>query len=544
MRYACLFAICLLPLSAQQFPDGSALLKQSAEALNGYRTYQYTQTMTNSSMGGFAPETLVQGTNSGKMRQEMKVGSMPGILIVNDGQYMWMYMGMTKSYTKLPVGGDQESALEAFGGASFPDLSNFKSTDKVIRSETLDVDGQPHDCWVVESRMSDLPASDVPAFSMKNSILTHWIDKTTSIELKTATSGRITVAASKEPVDISSVIMKHNLKFDETLDDSLFVFTPPDGAKETSELIPGMSETLKAPKPEPAPTPGAGVENPAEPQAYVPSLTPIEEINPAYPEAARNKKVGFEVEVLATIDATGTPVHVEALTGSDILRPAALAAVKQERFRPVIRNGQPAAAFTNLTVIFADGDKPSAPEPDGEFMAQELALSARLGSLAAKFPRTPQQVLADLEQDRGGVSEHSSYSLSELAKVALDADQLDKAAAYASQLLQLKSDPNDGQATHDGNMVLGIVSLRNGNTVSAKHYLLESGQTKGSPSLNSFGPNMRLAKELLEKGEKDAVLQYFDQCRAFWKMGADRLDAWSAAVRQGRTPSFGTNLVY
>ena len=44
--------------------------------------------------------------------------------------------------------------------------------------------------------------------------------------------------------------------------------------------------------------------------------------------------------------------------------------------------------------------------------------------------------------------------------------------------------------------------------------------------------------------ETEAVLEYFDACRAFWKMGAAKLDAWSAAVRAGRTPDFGANLVY
>jgi len=38
------------------------------------------------------------------------------------------------------------------------------------------------------------------------------------------------------------------------------------------------------------------------------------------------------------------------------------------------------------------------------------------------------------------------------------------------------------------------------------------------------------------------VLQYFSLCRTFWKMGATRLDAWSEAVRNGKTPDFGASM--
>ena len=67
--------------------------------------------------------------------------------------------------------------------------------------------------------------------------------------------------------------------------------------------------------------------------------------------------------------------------------------------------------------------------------------------------------------------------------------------------------------------------------------------------MNSFGPNMTLAKELIEKGEKDAVLQYLDLCAKFWKSGKEspdggELEKWKAQVRKGELPNFGANLWY
>ena len=46
---------------------------------------------------------------------------------------------------------------------------------------------------------------------------------------------------------------------------------------------------------------------------------------------------------------------------------------------------------------------------------------------------------------------------------------------------------------------------------------------------------MRLARELALKGEKDAVLQYLELCRSFWKMGGEQLTSIAAAVRNGET---------
>jgi hypothetical protein len=79
---------------------------------------------------------------------------------------------------------------------------------------------------------------------------------------------------------------------------------------------------------------------------------------------------------------------------------------------------------------------------------------------------------------------------------------------------------------------------------TAKARLLDAGKTPGSPQLDSFGPNMELAHELLQKGEKDVVLQYFDLCAKFWTMGGASLDSWRQTVKAGGTPDFGPSLNY
>jgi hypothetical protein len=210
-----------------------------------------------------------------------------------------------------------------------------------------------------------------------------------------------------------------------------------------------------------------------------------------------------------------------------------------------MRNGKAVAAFTDVSVDFFDSSKPRKMDMD---LNGEMSATQRIQELQSKFPRTPEQKLADLEQNIGTASGlERSYALPELAKAAMSAGSLDRAAAYARELLgsrdAAQADWNDGNAVHDGNMILGLVALRGGNVAQASKYLLEAGKTSGSPQLNSFGPDMTLASELLQKGEKDTVLEYFAECRKFWSMGAARLDMWTAAVRGGKSPDFTMNLL-
>lgn len=140
------------------------------------------------------------------------------------------------------------------------------------------------------------------------------------------------------------------------------------------------------------------------------------------------------------------------------------------------------------------------------------------------------------------------YRMDNLAKAAVKAEDLEKATRYAKESLAGAKDfPNDwnhGNAVHHGNNVLGLVAMKQGDLKLADEHLLKAGNTPGSPQLNSFGPNMTLAKALLEKDRKDAVLEYFELCRKFWKMGGDRLDRWTKDVKAGDVPDFGGNLAY
>jgi hypothetical protein len=144
--------------------------------------------------------------------------------------------------------------------------------------------------------------------------------------------------------------------------------------------------------------------------------------------------------------------------------------------------------------------------------------------------------------------EERFYELGEVATSAFEAGEPEKAKEYASELLlsarKSKIDLNYGNALHKGNIVLGRIALSRGDIAGAKEHLLAAGEIPGSPQLDSFGPNMTLAKELLEKGEREVVITYLQSCGKFWKMGGDELQGWVATIKGGGTPDFGANLDY
>jgi tetratricopeptide (TPR) repeat protein len=120
----------------------------------------------------------------------------------------------------------------------------------------------------------------------------------------------------------------------------------------------------------------------------------------------------------------------------------------------------------------------------------------------------------------------------------------DKATKYANGLIKdvPVDDWNYGNGVHDGQTILGLIAIKNGDIAKAREHLAESASIKGSPQLNSFGPHMDLAKALLEKGQKDAVLDYLEMCGKFWSMGKDQLAKWNDEIRKEVTPDFKMRL--
>lgn len=117
---------------------------------------------------------------------------------------------------------------------------------------------------------------------------------------------------------------------------------------------------------------------------------------------------------------------------------------------------------------------------------------------------------------------------------------------YLNLAAQNKNDWNYGNAIHQANTYLGLLALKSNKIENAKNFLIEAALTPGSPQLSSFGPNMLLAKKLLELGERKVVLEYVDMTKYFWSFFPRLLPTrkWKKMILNNRIPNFGAHLTY
>jgi periplasmic protein TonB len=83
----------------------------------------------------------------------------------------------------------------------------------------------------------------------------------------------------------------------------------------------------------------------------------INQVQPSYPTPARMMRLSGEVVLHAIIGKDGSVRELQPLGGNPILVQAALAAVRQWRYRPTLLNGEPVEVDTTITVKFVLGNE-------------------------------------------------------------------------------------------------------------------------------------------------------------------------------------------
>jgi hypothetical protein len=160
---------------------------------------------------------------------------------------------------------------------------------------------------------------------------------------------------------------------------------------------------------------------------------------------------------------------------------------------------------------------------------------------------TPSLELQHLQMIAGSDPIRRNPFLPRLAKAAFAAGDYARAAGYADEALAAARHGVfwwTGDAIHQGHIVLGRLALRKGDVEEAKRSLVAAGKTPGSSSLAGIGPNMQLAKDLLDRGETATVVQYLEECTTFWEGNRGKLKEWIVLIKAGLKPDFGPNLGY
>jgi protein TonB len=135
-----------------------------------------------------------------------------------------------------------------------------------------------------------------------------------------------------------------------------FGFAPASSASGIAALISNLAnqptEAEAPPLPPPPLLPPPAVKAKPIRVSHLEKADLIHQVNPAYPPLAKQTRVQGVVVLEATISKEGGIESLRVVTGHPLLTGAALDAVKQWRYRPVLLNGEPIEVITTITVSF------------------------------------------------------------------------------------------------------------------------------------------------------------------------------------------------
>jgi hypothetical protein len=177
-------------------------------------------------------------------------------------------------------------------------------------------------------------------------------------------------------------------------------------------------------------------------------------------------------------------------------------------------------------------------EPNNREWADELAQLYRMFGIPGQRFDDPAERAAESYKRVLALIRNSAARESlagEMADAAFRMGDFRGAAVLAKIYLR----GNDRTAPQRANTILGRVALRGGDLSGAKQYLLDSAGPAAGKDVSVSGPTMVLAKELLEEGEQQAVLQYLYACLTLWPRGESALQFWIADIESGKKPNFG-----
>ena len=240
MRLVILAALSVSALGAQQYPDAEMLTKQAESAVKRLHSLRYREeTATETSFGGQTVKATVEVSravvNPGKMRTESHVQGVT-MLITSDGEATWVYSSMGNEYMRKAAVLGPEGVMDAMGMSAFmPNTKDIQLTQKTTGEESITIDGQKHDCWVVHTDIGgmQLPAAAKNA-KVEEATMTTWIDKKLGIDLQTDMSMKMNMPGMSTQIHMHG--MKKNLEIDSAIPDSFFAFVPPAGAKEVAKI--------------------------------------------------------------------------------------------------------------------------------------------------------------------------------------------------------------------------------------------------------------------------------------------------------------------
>jgi len=225
----------LSTLPAQKQDDALKVLQKTSETYRNMTSSYFEGTLVlefSSKQGDLKIDMplVIAEVKPNKVKYELKDPKYGGTR-VSDGKTLWVYQSRSKQYTKQPV--DTVKAASSFkGSAEYEHISERVKSAKILRDESLTVNGENVNCYVIE--LVTEPLKPNPDIVSAPRLL--WIDKINNIILKDVSRAKLNATKGEEG-QVNNTIIKtlSSAKVNQPIPDSMFVFIPPEGAVEVEK---------------------------------------------------------------------------------------------------------------------------------------------------------------------------------------------------------------------------------------------------------------------------------------------------------------------
>lgn len=320
MKYAFLvlaFSICF----AQAQPDAAALLRDVAETAQATQNWHIEGSVSYPERQSKATFSLLQ-RSPGQSRFGQEGGD-ASATVVCDGSDIWIYSTPLNRYSKAPLTGTSacSSVIEEWKRLPVTLASPVMAGKSSYTSQ-----GQPQECQLVRG---SFPA-EMPMWGTM--VRTLCIDTANSLVIWERDEGKFG----------SRTYVYSQIDRPATLPPDDFVFVPPAGSILTNLPLPVPKRLGSASMPQETPE-------------YKPPRTSSTK-PPEYDEVSRRNRIQGSVTLYVVIDVTGHPSDIAVFHSLDPnLDASAVKTVRQWRFHPAERNGQPceAAALVEMNYNLA-----------------------------------------------------------------------------------------------------------------------------------------------------------------------------------------------
>ena len=240
--------LCLIPALLGAQPDPRELIRQSADAIKQFKSYELESVVSIDMQGGpirnkmeMPSKVAVRRPDRMRIESRSQAGS---ITIVSNGDHTWFYMTPLKKYVKREASGSPEAVVGNSGllPKNLPDVSKSIKSVRLMREEELSVSGQGYPCWVIETTYNsiNLPEQEL---AIEEAAQITWISKKHGLNLQTKFSAKLNLPGVDEFVKMTQSTQTTALRLNADLPDSMFVYKPPEGAKETEDwTLPGIAK--------------------------------------------------------------------------------------------------------------------------------------------------------------------------------------------------------------------------------------------------------------------------------------------------------------